>query len=105
MLVIVFFRENKKLRSEIEHLHDDLTQKSKQTSAMLDGDLKTLQFDLTERSKVSTYSKIVRQHSFCDVTVAGAHRPSTQPRSRQEAVAGEDVGVGACAQPLRTVRG
>ena len=58
------FRENKKLRSEIEHLHDDLTQKSKQTSAMLDGDLKTLQFDLTERSKVSTYSKSARQHSF-----------------------------------------
>ena len=44
--------ENKKLRAEVSHLQEDLLTKTKQTSVMLDGDLKTLQFDLAEKNKV-----------------------------------------------------
>ena len=52
MCFVVFFRENKKLRIEIENLQEDIQRKSQQATVLLDGDLKTLQFDIVEKNKV-----------------------------------------------------
>ena len=49
-------RENKNLKSQVQDLEDSLDKKSKQASSMLDGDLRSLQHDLTERSKVRGHS-------------------------------------------------
>lgn len=45
-------RENKKLRIEVENLEEDLQRKSQQATVLLDGDLKTLQFEFAEKNKV-----------------------------------------------------
>lgn len=44
-------RENKKLLSEINNLEEELTRKSRQASAVMDGDIRNLQTDLAERTK------------------------------------------------------
>ncbi len=46
-------RENKKLRNQIEDLDEQLEKKNQQTSAMVDSDLKSLQFEVSEKNKVS----------------------------------------------------
>ena len=45
-------RENKKLRAEVDHLEEEIERKTRQASAVVDSDIKALQFDLAEKSKV-----------------------------------------------------
>ncbi|XP_067652641.1 coiled-coil domain-containing protein 102A-like isoform X2 [Haliotis asinina] len=44
-------RDNKKLRHQMEDLEEQLERKHQQTSAMVDSDMKTLQFELSEKNK------------------------------------------------------
>ncbi|XP_041376164.1 coiled-coil domain-containing protein 102A-like isoform X2 [Gigantopelta aegis] len=44
-------RDNKKMRNQIEDLEEQLERKHQQTSAMVDCDLRTLQFELSEKNK------------------------------------------------------
>ena len=50
--VLIYNRENKKLRIEVENLEEDIQRKNQQASMLLDGDLKSLQFDIVEKNKV-----------------------------------------------------
>ncbi len=45
-------RENKKIHNEMESLQEELDKKGKMASALLDSDLKILQQDVAERTKV-----------------------------------------------------
>ena len=47
-------RENKNLKSEIENLQELVELKSKQASAAVDTDLRSIHQDLSERTKVTT---------------------------------------------------
>ncbi len=46
-------RENKKLKSDIEDLEDDLAKKSKQVSCGLETNVKAMQQDVMDKTKVS----------------------------------------------------
>lgn len=46
-------RENKKQRTQIEDLEDQIERKTQKTSAIVDSDMRTLQVDLSEKTKVS----------------------------------------------------
>ncbi|KAK3086168.1 hypothetical protein FSP39_014623 [Pinctada imbricata] len=46
-------RENKKLRSQIEDLEEQLDRKKQQTSALLDSDVRTMQLELSEKTKLN----------------------------------------------------
>lgn len=46
-------RENKKLRTQMEDLEEQLARKRRQAASALDTDLKTIQSELFERNKVS----------------------------------------------------
>ena len=62
-VVCVVDSENKRLRAEIDVLKEDVVKKNQQTSAVLDGDLKTLQFDLAENIKVRiAIDTLLRKH-------------------------------------------
>ncbi len=45
-------RDNKKLRTEIENLQEEVDRKSRHSSAVLDMDIKALQTDLSDKTKV-----------------------------------------------------
>lgn len=45
-------RENRKLRSAVADLEEQLQHKHQQAAASVDGDLRALQFDLAEKNKV-----------------------------------------------------
>ena len=45
-------RETKKLHAEVTVLQEELERKSRQASSQLDGDMKSLQRDLTDKTKV-----------------------------------------------------
>ena len=46
-------RESKKLRTKIEDLEEQLEQKNQQAATLIDSDMRTMQFDLSEKNKVS----------------------------------------------------
>ncbi len=45
-------RENKKLKTEVENLQEEVDRKSRHSSAVLDSDIKALQNDLSDKTKV-----------------------------------------------------
>ena len=46
-------RENKKLKTEVENLQEEVDRKSRHSSAVLDSDIKALQTDLSDKTKVN----------------------------------------------------
>lgn len=52
---IVLERENKKLRADLDLVQEELDRKTQQMSTALDGDLRTLQSEMIERTKVIKY--------------------------------------------------
>lgn len=49
-------RENKKCRAQIRDLEEQLENKKQQTSAVVDSDMRSLQQDLNDKSKVRVHN-------------------------------------------------
>jgi len=62
-------RETKKLHAEVTVLQEELERKSRQASSQLDGDMKSLQRDLTDKTKVCVCLSLtsVSSHSYSQV--------------------------------------
>ena len=52
-------RENRKLRTQVNDLEEQLQRKHQQAAASVDSDLRTLQFDLAEKNKVKHVKRTI----------------------------------------------
>ena len=62
-------RDNKKIKTEVQNLEEEMERKTKQNSVILDVDLKTLQNDIVDKTRVrirksETIYHLVNYHTY-----------------------------------------
>ncbi|XP_012938189.1 coiled-coil domain-containing protein 102A [Aplysia californica] len=76
-------RDNKKLRSQISDFEEELEKKSQTSSTVADSDLKTMQFELSERTKELADLRHVHSKLKKALTERGTELEHTRRRAEQ----------------------